>query len=55
MEITDEEAARIEAEEAAKKSGKTEDAPMEEKKDEENKGQKPNAGNGGTTELYSWE
>jgi len=60
MEVTDEEAARIEAEEAAKKSGQSvtpadsKDA-VEEKKDDENKGQKPNAGNGGRTDLYYWE
>lgn len=60
MEVTEDEAAKIEAEEAAKKAGKppaTE--PTEEKKEGEeegeSKGQKPNAGNGGITELYSWE
>jgi hypothetical protein len=60
MEVTEEEAARIEAEEAAKKSGKPieelKKEPKEENKEEEgNKGQKPNAGNGGTTDLYVWE
>lgn len=50
MEVTDEEAARIEAEEAAKKGGqpvKEAEAKEEDKEDDENKGQKPNAGNGG--------
>ena len=71
MEVSAEEAALIEAQEAAKKAGKpvpeaaaaaTEDAPAEdaeeEKKEEEDdkdKGEKPNAANGGTTELYDWE
>jgi len=64
MEVTEEEAARIEAEEAAKKAGKTVE-PVEEQKgdadkkegdeDEEEKGSKPNAGNGGTTDKYYWE
>jgi hypothetical protein len=64
MEVTEEEAARIEAEEAAKKAGKTVE-PAEEQKgdaekkegedDDENKGSKPNAGNGGTTDKYYWE
>lgn len=58
MEITDEEAARIEAEEKAKKSG--EQVPATEKAEEnkeegENKGQKPNPGNGGRTDKYMWE
>ena len=70
MEVTAEEAALIEAQEAAKKAGKpvpeaaaaaTEDAPAdaeEEKKEEEDdkdKGEAPNAANGGSTELYDWE
>ena len=61
MEVTDEEAARIEAEERARKTGQPEPtpAPTEEKKEEEgeseSKGQKPNAGNGGQTDLYMWE
>jgi hypothetical protein len=57
MEVTEEEAAKIEAEELAKKTG-VEPAIEEEKKEGEedkNKGQKPNAGNGGTTDRYSWE
>jgi hypothetical protein len=56
VEVTDEEAARIEAEEKAKKSGQPVAEVKEENKEEgENKGQKPNAGNGGRTDLYHWE
>ena len=63
MEVTDEEAALIEAQEKAKKEGKPipEAKPAEEKKegadedeDDESKGAKPNASNGGTCEKYNW-
>lgn len=61
-EVTEEEAARIEAEEKAKKEGKTvakaADVGDEEEKDEngekKNKGAKPNSGNGGITDKYEW-
>ena len=62
-EVTDEMAEQIEREEAAKKAarekgeelpeGKAPDA--EEKKDEEDKGADPSAGNGGKTDKYWWE
>lgn len=59
MEVTDEEAAKIEAEEAAKKAGvqikKVSETEEKKEGEEENKGQKPNAGNGGVTEKYTWE
>jgi len=63
MEVTDEEAARIEKEEAAKKAGEPVPVPATEEKkaeegedeDEKDKGEAPNAGNGGKTEKYSWE
>lgn len=56
-EVTDEEAAKIVAEEAAKKGdAKPAESATEEKKEgEEDKGQKPNAGNGGKTDKYTWE
>lgn len=60
MEVTEEEAAKIEAEEAAKASGKplpTAEPKKEDgdEKQEESKGQKPNAANGGKTDKYEWE
>ena len=63
MEVTDEEAARIEAEEAAKKAGivvPSGDAPEskdgeENKEEEKPKGVAPNAGNGSETDKYYWE
>ena len=69
QEITNEEAEKIELEEAAKRMGvkpPTEEAnaekpAMEEEKKEEDpeeekdKGQAPNSGNGGQTERYHWE
>ena len=58
-EVTEEEAAKIEAEEKAKKEGKK--VVEEEKKgdgsdkeDGESKGRKPNSGNGGVTDKYDW-
>ena len=64
MEVTEEEAAQIEAEEAAKKAGKTveaapaeskEESKEETKEEEKSKGQTPNSGNGGQTDKYQWE
>jgi ribosomal protein L19E len=59
-ELTEEDFAKMKAEEEAKKSGAK--PAEEEKKDEkaegeegENKGAKPNPGNGGTTDKYNWE
>lgn len=65
QEVTEEEAARIEAEEKAKKEGKKVPEPSKksegdeedkEEKDEDgkSKGVKPNSGNGGDTDKYSW-
>ena len=57
-EVTEAEARQIELEEAAKKSGQAiPTAPAEEDKEEgeeEGKGSKPNAMNGGATDKYAW-
>jgi hypothetical protein len=58
-ELTEEEAAKMMAEEAAKKAGAakpTEEKKSEEKEGEEgeDKGQKPNPENGGSTDKYWW-
>ncbi len=66
MEVTEEEAALIEAQEAAKKSGKPveeakpaaagdEEEKKEGEEDDKDKGEAPNAANGGSTDLYDWE
>jgi len=64
-EVTDEEAERIMNEEAAKKAGAppvsseaekdTENKEEGEEEEEKDKSQKPNSGNGGSTDLYDWE
>ena len=43
------------AEEAAKKTGQTTVSTEEQKDEKEDKGIKPNAGNGGETDKYVWE